>query len=181
MATLIFWYAVGAFEVFLHFGPSNVSYISPLESNIYYGISNIKQYSFIQDTILTNSMDNLQSLTKKNATCKDLLSCLYNLKPTDLEVLLVVAKNDDATLDRIAEKMQLDRSSVHRILSKLLSANLVTRQTKTIKGGGYYHTYTMVEPDKIKMHAKEQVKEITESLEALIDHFETDLKKHLES
>ncbi len=126
-------------------------------------------------------MDSLQSLTKKNATCQDLLSCLYNLKPTDLEALLTVAKNPDSTLDQIAEKVQRDRSSVHRILSKLLSANLVTRQTKTIKGGGYYHTYNMVETEKIRRHAKERVKEITESLELLIDRFELDLKRHLES
>ncbi len=126
-------------------------------------------------------MDSLQSLTKKGATCSDLLSCLYNLKPTDLEVLLTVAKNEDATLDQIAEKVKRDRSSVHRILSKLLSANLITRQTQTIKGGGYYHTYSMVEPEKIKKYAKERVKEITDSLELLIDRFELDLNKHLES
>ncbi len=123
-------------------------------------------------------MDSIQSLTKKNATCQDLLSCLYNLKPTDLEVLLTVAKNE-GTLDEIAQKVQRDRSSIHRILSKLLTANLVTKQTKTLKGGGYYHTYTMLDPALIKKHAKERVKEITKSLELRIDSFEADLKKHL--
>jgi predicted transcriptional regulator len=58
---------------------------------------------------------------------------------------------------------------------------LVTRQTKTIKSGGYYHTYTMLEPALIKTHAKERVKEITKSLELRIDNFEADLKKHLEN
>jgi predicted transcriptional regulator len=125
-------------------------------------------------------MDSLQSLTKKGASCSDLLSCLYNLKPTDIEVLLTVAKNPDTTLDEISKKVQRDRSSVHRILSKLLSANLVTKETKTIKGGGYYHTYSMVEPKQIKKHAKERVKEITDGLELLINRFELDLQKHLE-
>ena len=87
---------------------------------------------------------------KKTATCQDLLGCLYNLKPTDLQVLLTVAKNPNTTLDQIAQTVQRDRSSIHRILSKLLSANLVTKETKTIKGGGYYHTYSMVEPEKLK-------------------------------
>jgi predicted transcriptional regulator len=121
----------------------------------------------------------IQALTNKNATCQDLLSCLYNLKPTDLQILLTVAQNPDITLDKIAESIQRDRSSVHRILSKLLSANLVTRQTKTIKGGGYYHTYTMVEPEKIKKYAKERVKEITKSLEQLIERFHSDFETHL--
>jgi predicted transcriptional regulator len=125
-------------------------------------------------------MDSIQLLTKKGASCGDLLICLYNLKPTDIEVLLTVAKNPDATLDQIAEKVQRDRSSIHRILSKLLAANLVTKQSKTLKGGGYYHTYSMVEPEKIKKYAKERVKEITDSLDLLIERFELDLKKHLE-
>jgi predicted transcriptional regulator len=125
-------------------------------------------------------MDSIQLLTKKSATCADLLSCLYNLKPTDLEVLLEVAKKENSTLDQIAQTIQRDRSSVHRCLSKLVSANLVTKQSKSLKGGGYYHAYTMVEPSKIKKHARERVKEITESLEMLIDSFESDLKKHLE-
>ena len=122
----------------------------------------------------------IQTLTKKGATCQDLLSCLYNLKPTDVEVLLTVAKTPNSTLDDIAEKVQRDRSSVHRCLSKLLSANLVIKQSKTLKGGGYYHAYSMVEPALIKEHAKTRVEEITYSLNALINRFESDLKRHLE-
>ena len=124
-------------------------------------------------------MDNLQTLTTKKATCADLLTCLYNLKPTDLEVLLAVAKTQGATIDNIANIVQRDRTSVHRCLAKLVTARLATKESKSIKGGGYYHTYTMVEPQKIKRHAKERVKEITENLNGLINSFEADLKKHL--
>ena len=125
-------------------------------------------------------MDTIQILTKKNATCEDLLVCLYNLKPTDIQVLIQVARNQNATLDQIAKLVQRDRTSVHRCLSKLVTANLVTKQTRTLKGGGYYHAYTMVEPEKIKKQARERVEEITESLGALVESFEQDLKKHLE-
>jgi predicted transcriptional regulator len=126
-------------------------------------------------------MINLQAIATKKAACQELLTCLYNLKPTDLEVLLTTAKNPDATIDQIAQKVQRDRSSVHRILAKLVSANLVTKQSKSIKGGGYYHTYAMVEPEKIKKHAKERVEEITSSLNELMGSFESDLKKHLQT
>jgi hypothetical protein len=37
----------------------------------------------------------------------------------------------------------------------------------------------MLDPATIKKHALERVKEITESLEALVDSFESDLQKHL--
>ncbi len=126
-------------------------------------------------------MESINQLTRKGATCTDLLTCLYNLKPSDLEVLLAVAKNENATLDQIAKIVKKDRSSVHRCLSKLVSINLVNKQTKSLKGGGYYHTYAMLDPQTIKKHALERVKEIAESLEALVDSFERDLQKHLSS
>lgn len=124
-------------------------------------------------------MESINLLTRKGASCSDLLTCLYNLKPTDLEVLHAVGQNENATLDELASIVQKDRSSVHRCLSKLVSINLVNKQTKTIKGGGYYHTYAMLDPILIKKHARERVKEITESLQSLIENFESDLKKHL--
>ena len=124
-------------------------------------------------------MESINLLTKKGATCTDLLTCLYNLKPADLEVLQTVAKNPNATLDQIAATIQKDRSTTHRTLSKLVSINLITKQTKTLKSGGYYHTYSMLEPMLIKKHARERVKEITESLNSLIYNFDSDMEKHL--
>ena len=123
-------------------------------------------------------MDSIQSLTRRGATCQDLLSCLYSLKPIDMRVLLTVAKNENVTLTQIAEQVHRDRSSTHRCLSKLVSTGLVHKKTETLKGGGYYHVYSMSDPDQIKEHARQRVKEITDSLESLIENF--DLKKHLE-
>lgn len=116
-------------------------------------------------------MDNIQLLTRKDATCQDLLTCLYNLKPTDTEIFFQVATNQDATIDKIAAIVNRDRSSVHRCLQKLVTAGLVHKQTKTIKGGGYYHIYIAEEPEKIKQDARRKVKEITKTLHKLIDNF----------
>jgi predicted transcriptional regulator len=124
-------------------------------------------------------MESINQLTKKGATCTDLLTCLYNLKPADIEILQAVLTGPGANIDQIATHIQKDRSSVHRCLSKLVSIGLINKQTKTIKGGGYYHTYTMLDPELIKKHARERVKEITESLQNLIDNFDRDFMKHL--
>jgi predicted transcriptional regulator len=126
-------------------------------------------------------MDSIQFLTRKEATCQDLLSCMYNLKPIDLEIFLQVAKNQWATLDQIAESVQRDRSSTHRVLAKLQSAGLIHKQSRGIKGGGYYHIYAAANPEKIKENAKQRVKEITDSLQNLIENFDVDLKRHLKN
>jgi len=122
----------------------------------------------------------IQLLTRKSATCSDLLSCLYNLKPIDIEVLTAVAKKENATLDQIAQTVERDRSSIHRCLSKLLTAGLVNKETKGLKIGGYYHVYSMVEPTRIKQHAIQKVQEITESLQTLVNNFDSDLKNRIE-
>lgn len=124
-------------------------------------------------------MESINQLTKKGASCTDLLTCLYNLKPADLQVFQSVARKEGASLDEIAKILQKDRSSIHRCLAKLVSLNLVIKQTKTIKGGGYYHAYKIQDPTTIKKHSKERVEEITVSLQSLVDNFELDLKKHL--
>jgi predicted transcriptional regulator len=126
-------------------------------------------------------MDSIQFLTRKEATCQDLLSCMYNLKPIDLEIFLQVAKNQWATLDQIAESVQRDRSSTHRVLAKLQSAGLIHKQSRGLKGGGYYHIYAAANPEKIKENAKQRVKEITDSLQNLIENFDVDLKRHLKN
>lgn len=126
-------------------------------------------------------MDSIQFLTRKEATCQDFLSCIYNLKPIDLEIFLQVAKKQWLTLDQIAESVQRDRSSTHRILAKLQSAGLIHKQSCGLKGGGYYHIYAAANPEKIKENAKQRVKEITDSLQNLIENFDTDLKKHLKN
>jgi predicted transcriptional regulator len=126
-------------------------------------------------------MDSIQFLTRKEATCQDLLSCMYNLKPIDLEIFLQVAKNQWATLDQIAESVQRDRSSTHRVLAKLQSAGLIHKQSCGLKGGGYYHIYAAANPEKIKENAKQRVKEITDSLQNLIENFDVDLKRHLKN
>jgi len=126
-------------------------------------------------------MDSIQFLTRKEVTCQDLLSCIYSLKPIDLEIFLRVAKNQWVTLDQIAESVQRDRTSTHRVLAKLQSAGLIHKQSRGLKGGGYYHIYAAANPEKIKENAKQRVKEITDSLQNLIENFDVDLKRHLQS
>jgi len=126
-------------------------------------------------------MDSIQFLTRKEVTCQDLLSCIYSLKPIDLEIFLRVAKNQWVTLDQIAESVQRDRTSTHRVLAKLQSAGLIHKQSCGLKGGGYYHIYAAANLEKIKENAKQRVKEITDSLQNLIEKFDVDLKRHLQS
>lgn len=124
-------------------------------------------------------METIQLLTRKRATCSDLLTCLYNLKNTDLEILFEVARRKQTTLDDLAEAVQKDRSTVHRALSKLVSLDLLYKRVIPLKDGGYYHVYIVTDESKIRDDARVKVKEITQSLERLADNFISDFRKNL--
>ena len=124
-------------------------------------------------------MDSLRSLTRKGATCTDLLSCLYGLKPIELEVFLEVARRGASTVDEISAVVRRDRTTTHRCLSKLASAGLIYRRASGLQGGGYYHTYSVVELQTIKQEAAQRVREVAESLQRLVDDFDADLERRL--
>jgi predicted transcriptional regulator len=124
-------------------------------------------------------MESIVSLTRRGATCTELLTCLYDLKQMDMEVLYETARKEQVTLDEISDSVKRDRSTVHRSLSKLVSLNLVYKRMRTLKDGGYYHVYMVAEESQIKKQVNLRAKEIIESLEGLVDRFASDFHKHL--
>jgi predicted transcriptional regulator len=125
-------------------------------------------------------MASIQFLTRKGASCTDLLSCLYGLKPTELQVFYELASRGTISVDDVASKVGRDRTTVHRSLSKLVSAGLAYRQATGLKDGGYRYVYSAVETSKVREQAEVKVREITASLQSLIDNFENDLSSRLQ-
>ena len=124
-------------------------------------------------------MDPLRFLTRKDASCSDLLSCLYDMKSIEIEVFYSLVDRKEATLDQVAAAVHRDRSTVHRCLSKLVIAGLVYKQSRTRREGGYFHVYSPVEPARIREQARLRVEEISQSLRRLVDDFESDFRIHL--
>jgi predicted transcriptional regulator len=125
-------------------------------------------------------MDSIQFLTRKGATCSELLGCIYGLKPIELEIFFELARAPQATVDDVSRAVGRDRTTTHRCLSKLVSAGLAYKQARGLKDGGYFHVYSAVETQRIKQQAELRVKEIADGLQVLIDNFEADLQRRLE-
>jgi predicted transcriptional regulator len=129
----------------------------------------------------------INSLTRMNATVKDLFIQLYDLSPLDLDILfLLIANNknnDDKplTLDEISVEVDRDRSTTFRSLQKLVTLGLCVKETKTIKEGGYFHVYSAVDMETFKMETEKRVKELQKSLDRLLKKFEADMHKAISS
>ena len=126
-------------------------------------------------------MSSIALLTRRGASCSDLLNCLYDLTPVESELFYILIKNSPKTLDQLAKLIKRDRSTTHRCLQKLVSAGLSYKETKGLKEGGYYHVYSATELSKIKNQSEQKVDEVCTSLRRLIESFETDVRRHLKS
>ncbi len=120
----------------------------------------------------------LQILTRKNASCNELLCAVYSLNPVDLDVFYQLVGGNPAGLDELAQKVKRDRTTVYRSLQKLVSNQLCYKEAKLLKEGGYYHLYSATELAKIKDQAEQRVKAITTSLDIMLRNFESDVRKH---
>lgn len=131
------------------------------------------------------SIPSVNTLTRMNATIKDLFIQLYDLSPLDLDILfmLISKKNDDEpmTLDEVSKETDRDRSTTFRSLQKLVSLGLCVKETKTIKEGGYFHVYSVVDMETFKKETERKVKDLQKSLDRLLKKFETDMQTAISS
>lgn len=126
----------------------------------------------------------INTLTRLNATVKDLFIQLYDLSPLDLEILfmLISKKNDEPmTLDQISKEADRDRSTTFRSMQKLVTLGLCIKETKTIKEGGYYHVYSVVDMKTFKMETERRVRDLQKGLERLLRKFESDMQQAISS
>jgi predicted transcriptional regulator len=119
-----------------------------------------------------------------NATVKDLFIQLYDLSPLDLDILfMLISKKDHEpmTLDDVSKEADRDRSTTFRSLQKLVSLGLCVKETKTIKDGGYFHVYSVVDMETFKKETERKVKDLQKSLDRLLKKFEGEMQTAISS
>ena len=124
----------------------------------------------------------IASITRMNASLKDLIMLMYDLSPLEFDLLFtLIGTKKAATLDALSKDVDRDKTTVFRCLQKLVNLRICEKDTKTLKEGGWYHVYTAIEIAAFKMETEKRVKEIKESFDILLSKFEADLNKTLNS
>ena len=130
------------------------------------------------------SIPSVNTLTRMNATVKDLFVQLYDLSPLDLDILfMLISKKDHEpmTLDEVSKESDRDRSTTFRSLQKLVGLGLCVKETKTIKDGGYFHVYSVVDMETFKRETERRVKDLQRSLDRLLKKFEGEMQTAISS
>ena len=84
------------------------------------------------------------------ASCKEIVQDLFHLKNMEMLTLCDLAHNGSSRMEEIAQRIERDRSSVHRALQKLLACGLIYQTKHTLQRGGYYFTYETPTMDVMK-------------------------------
>ena len=130
------------------------------------------------------SIPSVNTLTRMNATVKDLFIQLYDLSAPELDILFMLIsreKEEPMTLDEVSKEMDRDRSTTFRSLQKLVTLGLVVKETKTIKDGGYFHVYSAADRETFKRETERKVKDLQKSLDRLLKKFESDMQQAISS
>jgi predicted transcriptional regulator len=128
---------------------------------------------------MSTTSPSIATLTRVNSTVKDLFVYLYNLSPleTDLVLLLMLNNNNPMTLEQVANQVNRDKSTAFRSLQKLVSLGIVMKETRTIKEGGYYHAYGVIDTESFRIETEKRVKELEKGVHRILNKFEKDLEK----
>jgi predicted transcriptional regulator len=110
-----------------------------------------------------------------NGTCKDVLKCLFGLGEFELTVYKGLCELGTCRADELAPYLNKDRNTVYRSLQKLVLANIVVKETGTLKRGGHFHRYTAVPPEEIHEKIKSCTDEWFERIKLAIEKGHNDL------
>lgn len=113
-----------------------------------------------------------QKILSGEASCRDIVKCIYGLSDFELVVYRKLVKQGPLKADDLAPVFKKDRSTVYRALQKLVASGLAFRDTKSIERGGYYHVYSAVSPEQLKQRLHKCADDWFENMNVAIDDFD---------
>lgn len=113
-----------------------------------------------------------QKILSGQASCKDIVKCLYRLTDFELAIYKRLVKGGPQKADDLAPSLKKDRSTVYRALQKLVYSGLAFRESKTIERGGYFHVYTAVAPEQLKERLHKCADDWFENMNSAIEDFD---------
>ena len=109
----------------------------------------------------------------KDISCKDAISCFFNLNILEVDVYNYLARKGSRSNKDLANELDRDRSTIYRALHKLISCGLVYETVDSVEGGGGQAIFSASPPIEVKKDLKKRldkwVEKMDRSLEGLND------------
>ena len=121
-------------------------------------------YQALQQVVTEMTTRNpiVELFTKDFDRPSDMLCCAFGLRSSEIDAYFSLIKKKK-TVKELAEDINRDRSTVQRILKKLLEKNLVTKETHHIDRGGHFFEYKAVSTKEVRKEILKQLDDWYES------------------
>ena len=107
--------------------------------------------------------------------CDDLLQCVYNLSPCEVEVYRLLLIEGPKTASEVGEHLGRSSNSAYRFLRSLQACKLVYKKQRNRKEGGYYYIYYAEDPEKVRGRLNDFRCQWDAKIEELIHEFPRDI------
>ncbi|WP_134671518.1 helix-turn-helix domain-containing protein [Halorussus marinus] len=75
---------------------------------------------------------------------------VFGVSRTGLTICVCLMEAGDSTAAELADRLDLDRSTVARQLNHLVEIGLLDKRQRLLTGGGYVHVYSPVEVEEVR-------------------------------
>ncbi|QLH79920.1 HTH domain-containing protein [Halosimplex rubrum] len=110
---------------------------------------------------------------ERDLGCLDLLGCVHGLNERDQTVFRLLQQAEERlTVDDVADRLDCERSTAYRSISRLHEAGVVVQEQVNYENGGYYYVYRPRTPEKIAHDMQRLLNDWYADIGQLIQEFE---------
>ncbi len=110
---------------------------------------------------------------ERDLVCLDLLGCVHGLNERDqMAFQLLQQAERGLTVDDIADRLDCERSTAYRSVSRLHEAGVVVQEQINYENGGYYYVYCPRTPEEIAHDMQRLLNDWYADIGQLIQEFE---------
>ncbi|WP_435069668.1 helix-turn-helix domain-containing protein [Haloplanus sp. C73] len=118
---------------------------------------------------------------ERDLGCLDLLSCIHGLNERDQVVFQLLQQAEERlTVDDVADRMDCERSTAYRSISRLLEAGVVVQEQVNYEHGGYYYVYRSRTSEEVAHDMQRLLNDWYAAIGQLIQEFEDRYSRDLE-
>ncbi|MDB9249706.1 helix-turn-helix domain-containing protein [Halorubrum ezzemoulense] len=110
---------------------------------------------------------------ERDLGCIDLLECIHGLNERDQAVFQALqGVNEGFTVDDVADRLECERSTAYRSISRLVDAGVVVQRQENYDQGGYYYVYRPRTPEEAAREMQQLLNSWYATVGQLIQEFE---------
>jgi predicted transcriptional regulator len=86
----------------------------------------------------------------KKIDVQDIIACSLGLKKSEYKVFEALLKSDHVTLKELSKQLELDRTTLQKVLKHFVNNDLVLRYQENLDNGGYVFVYKIKDKSILK-------------------------------